>query len=98
MTSAVKPAAAEYSISGIPGRVAILASGGLDSSVMLGTIARAGRHVFPVYIRAGLSWETAELATLKRFIRALASPKVEAVTALQLPMKDLARGHWSMTG
>jgi 7-cyano-7-deazaguanine synthase len=98
MAASRKPVAAEYRITAIPDRVAILASGGLDSSVMLGTIAHAGRHVFPVYIRAGLSWEAAELATLKRFIRALASPNVERVTALQLPMKDLAGDHWSMTG
>lgn len=89
---------AEYRIEVVPGRIAILASGGLDSSVMLGTIARAGRAVFPVYIRAGLSWEASELATLKRFLRALKSPNVEPVTALQLPMKDLAGDHWSMTG
>jgi 7-cyano-7-deazaguanine synthase len=98
MASSAKPVAAEYRITTTPGRIAILASGGLDSSVMLGMIARTGRHVFPVYIRAGLSWETAEFATLKRFIRALASPHVEPVTVLQLPMKDLAADHWSMTG
>ncbi|MGH7839876.1 MAG: 7-cyano-7-deazaguanine synthase, partial [Candidatus Binataceae bacterium] len=69
-----------------------------DSSVMLGTMARSGRQVFPVYIRAGLSWEAAELATLKRFIRALAMSNVRPVTALKLPMNDLAGDHWSMTG
>jgi 7-cyano-7-deazaguanine synthase len=87
-----------YAIAAIPERIAILASGGLDSSVMLGVIARAGRQVFPVYVRAGLSWERDELATLKRFVRALKMPNVEPVTALNLPMGDLAGDHWSMTG
>lgn len=87
-----------YAIAAIPERIAILASGGLDSSVMLGVIARAGRHVFPVYVRAGLSWERDELATLKRFVRALKMPNVEPVTALNLPMGDVAGDHWSMTG
>jgi 7-cyano-7-deazaguanine synthase len=82
----------------IPDRIAILASGGLDSSVMLGQIARAGRHVFPVYIRAGLTWESSELATLRRFVRALAMRNIEPVTTLRLPMGDLAGEHWSMTG
>jgi len=65
---------------------------------MLGTIARSGRHVFPVYIRAGLSWERDELATLKRFVRALKLPNIEPVKALSLPMGDLSGDHWSMTG
>src|SRR5277367_4366620 len=65
---------------------------------MLGAIARTGRHVFPVYIRAGLSWERDELATLRRFVRALKLPNVEPVTALSLPMRDLSGDHWSVTG
>jgi 7-cyano-7-deazaguanine synthase len=88
----------DYHIETIPNRIAILASGGLDSSVMLGSIARAGRHVYPVYIRAGLNWETHELATVRRFVRALHSPNIEPITALKLPMSDLAGDHWSMTG
>jgi len=87
-----------YQIIPVAGRITVLASGGLDSSVMLGVIARSGRHVFPVYIRAGLSWERDELATLRRFVRALKLPNVEAVTALSLPMGDLSGDHWSMTG
>ena len=87
-----------YQITPIAGRITILASGGLDSSVMLGVIARSGRQVFPVYIRAGLSWERDELATLKRFVRALKLPNVEPVTALSLPMGDVSGDHWSMTG
>ncbi len=89
---------AGYEITPVPNRITILASGGLDSSVMLGAIARTGRHVFPVYIRAGLSWERDELATLRRFVRALKLPNVEPVTALNLPMGDLSGDHWSMTG
>ena len=87
-----------YAIEAAPGRIAVLASGGLDSSVMLGVLARAGRQVFPVYIRAGLSWERDELATLRRFVRTLRMPNVEPVAALNLPMGDLAGDHWSMTG
>jgi 7-cyano-7-deazaguanine synthase len=87
-----------YRITPVANRITVLTSGGLDSSVMLGVIAQSGRHVFPVYIRAGLSWERDELATLKRFVRALKLPNVEPVTALSLPMGDLSGDHWSMTG
>jgi 7-cyano-7-deazaguanine synthase len=93
-----QPSAANYVITPVKGRVAILASGGMDSSVMLGQIARSGRHVFPIYIRAGLKWEAHELKTLRRFVRALDLPNLEPVTVLKLPMGDLAGDHWSMTG
>jgi 7-cyano-7-deazaguanine synthase len=92
------PAGDDYRIEPVFGRIAILASGGLDSSVMLGIVARAGRQVFPIYIRAGLSWERDELATLRRFVRALKLPNVEPVSVLKLPMSDLAGDHWSVTG
>jgi 7-cyano-7-deazaguanine synthase len=98
VASPLKSVTEEYRITPIADRIAILASGGLDSSVMLGQIARKGRHVFPVYIRAGLTWEPDEVRTLRRFVRALKMSNVEPVTLLRLPMGDLAGDHWSMTG
>ena len=65
---------------------------------MLGQIARRGRHVYPVYIRAGLRWESHELRTLRRFVRAIGLKNLEPVTVLRLPMGDVAGDHWSMTG
>jgi 7-cyano-7-deazaguanine synthase len=98
MASHPEAADRDYAIKADPDLIAILASGGLDSSVMLGWVAQTGRRVFPVYIRAGLTWEKDELRTLKRFVRALGMDNVEPVTALELPMGDLAGDHWSMTG
>ncbi|HZP45949.1 MAG TPA: 7-cyano-7-deazaguanine synthase [Candidatus Binataceae bacterium] len=88
----------DYRIEALPERVAILASGGLDSSVLLGVLARRRREVYPVYVRTGLVWESAEVMTLRRFIRALRLNNVRPVTILRLPMNDLAGDHWSMTG
>jgi 7-cyano-7-deazaguanine synthase len=87
-----------YHIEPVVGRVAVLASGGLDSSVMLAMLARNGRRVYPVYVRAGLSWESSELAILRRFIRSLHNTRIEPLTVLKLPMDDLSGDHWSMTG
>jgi 7-cyano-7-deazaguanine synthase len=98
VASLLKFVTEDYRITPIADRIAILASGGLDSSVMLGQIARKGRHVFPVYIRAGLAWEADELRALRRFVRALKMSNVEPVTVLRLPMGDLTGDHWSMTG
>jgi 7-cyano-7-deazaguanine synthase len=96
--SAVKAADDAYRIEPIPNRIAILASGGLDSSVMLAVSARTGRSVYPVYVQAGLSWEGSELAILKRFIRSLRMENIEPLTVLKLPMGDISGDHWSMTG
>jgi 7-cyano-7-deazaguanine synthase len=93
-----KTSADDYRIEPVPDRIAILASGGLDSSVMLAASARIGRCVYPVYVRAGLGWEGSELATLKRFIRALRMANIEPLTILKLPMDDIVSDHWSVTG
>ena len=76
----------------------MLASGGLDSSVLLAELAHKGRSVFPIYIRAGLRWERNELAVLRRFVAALAKPNIEKITVLDFPTTDVVRDHWSLTG
>ncbi|HXN84664.1 MAG TPA: 7-cyano-7-deazaguanine synthase [Candidatus Binataceae bacterium] len=76
----------------------MLASGGLDSSVLLADMARKGRSVFPIYIRAGLRWELNEIAVLRRFISALAKPNIEAIAMLDFPTADVVRDHWTITG
>jgi len=87
-----------YRIVPIKRRLAVLASGGLDSSVMLAELARAGREVFPVYVRAGLMWERHELGALRSYLRRLKMPRIHAPSVLQLPMGDVAADHWSVTG
>ena len=76
----------------------MLASGGLDSSVLLAELARAERRVFPIYIRAGLRWERVELAMLRKFIAALGRDNIEEVAVLDFPTVDLTHDHWSVTG
>ncbi len=79
-------------------RVAVLASGGLDSSVLIADLAGRGLRVYPIYVRAGLRWEGDELRVLRRFVRALKRPAIVPVAVLRLPMDDLAGNHWSVTG
>jgi 7-cyano-7-deazaguanine synthase len=76
----------------------VLASGGLDSSVMLAELARKGRKVFPIYVRAGLRWEHNEIAVLGRFISALGTPNLEKLTVLDFPTADVVRDNWTITG
>ncbi len=88
----------DYRITPVPGRVAVLASGGLDSSVMLARIARRRPEVIPVYIRTGLMWEKDEIAVLRRFIQAVGIKSIQPLAVLNVPMDDVAADHWSITG
>jgi 7-cyano-7-deazaguanine synthase len=87
----------DFTVKPVGSRVAVLASGGLDSSVVTAELARSGRRVFPLYIRAGLRWEPSELKVLSRFIRALGARNIEPVAVLALPMRDVFGMHWSVT-
>ena len=87
-----------FRISPVPSRIVVLASGGLDSSVLLADLARRKRHVFPVYVRAGLRWEPEELLVLRKFVKTLHGLRVAELKILDLPMTDVAANHWSVTG
>ncbi len=78
-------------------RIAVLASGGLDSSVLLADLAGSA-EVFPIYVRKGLLWEDEEVRSLNAFITALHSPNVRGVTELCVPVERLYGDHWSLTG
>jgi len=76
----------------------VLASGGLDSAVLLGEALRRYRAVQPVYVRAGLRWEAAELRALRRYLRAVRSPRLRPLVVLDLPMREVYGDHWSTSG
>ena len=80
------------------GPVAVLASGGLDSAVLLVEMARTAGRAVPIVVRAGHPWEEAEGAALRRFVAAVADPRIAPVRELALPMGDVYGRHWSMTG
>jgi 7-cyano-7-deazaguanine synthase len=66
--------------------------------VLLADLARKGRRVYPIYVRAGLRWERIELAILRKFIAALGRDNVEPVAVLDFPTVDITRDHWSVSG
>jgi 7-cyano-7-deazaguanine synthase len=61
-------------------------------------LALVHEAVHPLYIRAGLVWEKAELYALRRFLRALHLPPIQPLKILDLTARDLYGPHWSMTG
>ncbi|HEY2662931.1 MAG TPA: 7-cyano-7-deazaguanine synthase [Candidatus Binataceae bacterium] len=88
----------QYQIAARPREIAVLASGGLDSSVLLATLAANYRRVHPIYVRAGLYWEQSEICALSRFVSAMNSPRVESAKVLELPMFDVSGPDWTTTG
>lgn len=78
--------------------VALLASGGLDSSILLAHLVDRRNRAQPIYIRFGVTWQDAELAALRRFLAALDRSRLEPLVVLDLPIADLYGDHWSITG
>ncbi len=78
-------------------KISVLASGGLDSSVLIAELAKAAR-VCPIYVKCGLKWEAMELHALNSFLDALNSPNVMPLTVLELPTAALYGDHWSLSG
>jgi 7-cyano-7-deazaguanine synthase len=83
---------------GVSDTIGVLASGGLDSSILVGHLLRRERHVQPFYIRTGLVWQETELTSLRQFLAAVRSPSLADLVVLDLPLADLYDGHWSLTG
>lgn len=75
---------------------AVLVSGGIDSTVLLAERLQAGDQVHPIYIREGLRWESAELQSLRRFLKAIPKRRLKELTVLDLPMKPIYGQHWSL--
>jgi len=78
--------------------VGVLASGGLDSCVLMAHLLRQGHGVQPFYVRCGLAWEREELLALRAFLRAVATSQLEEVVVFDLPLADLYGDHWSIDG
>jgi 7-cyano-7-deazaguanine synthase len=86
-------------LSGSPDGLVVLASGGVDSAILVADQASQGRVVHPVYIRFGLGWEEVEEAHLRRFLAALPDGEgIQPLTVMELPIADVYGAHWSVSG
>jgi len=82
----------------IEGAVAVLASGGVDSAILVAHLVNQGREVTPIYVRFGLAWEDTEARHLERFLASLTAPRANPLVVLDLPIADVYGTHWSVTG
>jgi 7-cyano-7-deazaguanine synthase len=86
-------------VTGPEGQLAVLASGGADSAILVADQAAHDQVVHPVYIRFGLAWEEIEEAHLRQFLDALPGQlAIRPLTVLELPIADVYGAHWSVSG
>lgn len=78
--------------------IAVLASGGLDSSILVAHLLRRGQTVQPLYVRSNLAWQDPEERGLRRFLAAVQAPLLLPLVTLELPLADLYEDHWSIHG
>lgn len=78
--------------------IAVLASGGLDSCVLIYDLLQKGRTVQPIHVATDLTWQADETKGLRNFLRGIARPKLKGLVSLKLPVADLYKDHWSVTG
>jgi 7-cyano-7-deazaguanine synthase len=87
---------------GVTSGPAVLFSAGLDSAVLLAFAVREnpGTTVQPIYVHAGLAWETEELAMARRLLRpGVYGPQVAELTVLTVDMRDVyPPTHWAIRG
>ncbi len=79
-------------------KVVALASGGLDSAVMLARLAESFEEVHPIYVSCGLVWESAEKEFLYKFVSELANPRIREIRTLTLATSDLYGDQWFTSG
>ncbi len=78
--------------------VAVLASGGADSAILVADLLRQGAVVHPIYVRFGLAWEAAEEAHLRTFLETLTDPAPCPLVVLEVPVAAVYGAHWSLSG
>jgi 7-cyano-7-deazaguanine synthase len=82
-----------------PRGIAVLASGGVESGVLLHHAADLGEPVQPLFVRQGFRWERAEVAALTRFLEAAPREEFLPLEVLVAPLADLyPADHFGLTG
>lgn len=80
------------------GGAGVLASGGVESAALLVWALERYRAATPLYVRAGLRWEAAELRWLRQFVARIGDPRLARPVVLDVPVRDVYGAHWSLTG
>jgi 7-cyano-7-deazaguanine synthase len=83
---------------GEPSTMGLLASGGLDSAILLYQLIAHGWRVQPFYVRTGCLWQAEEIHAVHSLMDHMRGPNLQPLVELEMPVDDLYAGHWSLTG
>ncbi len=78
--------------------MAVLLGGGIESTLLVKQFLAEGQRVVPVHVHCGLIWDDCESGFARRFCGANAAPSLAALLEIRLPLADILRGHWAVTG
>ena len=79
-------------------KVLVLASGGVESGLLVREALKGGREVTPLYVKCGFIWEKTELARLKRLLARLKTSKLKPLVVARADARALYGRHWSLDG
>ena|SRR3989338_34573 len=79
-------------------KIAVLISGGLDSSILLSHLLKKGSKIVPIYVKSGHVWEKVEIYWLRRYLKKIAASNLDSLVFLSMETRDLYDGHWSLSG
>lgn len=79
-------------------KIAVLISGGLDSTILIHYLLKSSLFVQPIYLKSDHVWEKAEIFWLKRYLKKIKNRRLGRLVSLKLSTADLYDGHWSLTG
>ncbi len=80
--------------------VLVLASGGIDSAVLIAQLSATFDCVIPFYVQSGFLWEPAEIYGLRRYLEKIKKEyhAVAPLKVVHLPIGDIYPAHWSVNG
>jgi len=78
--------------------IGLLASGGVDSAILLATLLDGGNRVQPIYVSMGCAWDSSERQALNKIINYLENDAILPIVDLAMPVDDLYGDHWSIDG
>jgi 7-cyano-7-deazaguanine synthase len=78
-------------------RIAVLASGGIESAILTARLCEHFEEVQPIYVRFGLQWERAEEIHFRRYLDAIAAGNLLPLKTISQPVDDIYGNHWSLS-
>ncbi len=79
-------------------KIAVLSSGGIDSSILIQKLLDENKTVYPIYISSGNLWERAEQWWLRQFLKTRSRDRLKPLVLLSFPMRDVYENSWSVSG